>query len=238
MWSGDETTGFVVLDLLCLTNALGPLGQQATHGLDIALSRYEPEDNQRQLDFSALGSRTSIGAVLSAKAQKCFTVRGTGVCGDYVVTSGEQCDAGLLGDTCCTDACQLRSTAVCSDVNSLCCKGCQVAPKSVVCQQVNALTLDCTTNVSCDGVNTTCPSRLPQAPENTSCVAGICKMMEGRIQCLQYCELRGQQQCFCTGNNSCQLCCQDVGGGACTPYSISTPLGNAWIATLLGSSFK
>ncbi|KAL5493315.1 hypothetical protein EMCRGX_G014473 [Ephydatia muelleri] len=37
-------------------------------------------------------------------------------------------------------------------------------------------------------------------------------MMEGRIQCLQYCELRGQQQCFCTGNNSCQLCCQD---GSC-----------------------
>eukprot|EP00731_Ephydatia_muelleri_P035735 Em0153g10a len=60
-----------------------------------------------------LTSRTSIGAVLSAKAQNCFTVRGTGVCGDYVVTSGEQCDAGLLGDTCWTDACQLRSTAMC-----------------------------------------------------------------------------------------------------------------------------
>ncbi|KAL5508984.1 hypothetical protein EMCRGX_G004257 [Ephydatia muelleri] len=58
-------------------------------------------------------SRTSIGAVLSAKAQNCFTVRETGVCGDYVVTSGEQCDAGLLGDTCWTDACQLRSTAMC-----------------------------------------------------------------------------------------------------------------------------
>ncbi|KAL5502744.1 hypothetical protein EMCRGX_G009565 [Ephydatia muelleri] len=40
-------------------------------------------------------------------------VRGTGVCGGYVLTSGEQCDAGLLGDTCCTDACQLRSTAMC-----------------------------------------------------------------------------------------------------------------------------
>ena len=117
-------------------------------------------------------SRTSIGAVLSAKAQNCFTGQclplsrpfpppfvmclcvpsslpppsllpplslppslpppsllpplslppslppslqfvGRGVSGDYVVTSGEQCDAGLLGDTCCTDACQLRSTAMC-----------------------------------------------------------------------------------------------------------------------------
>ncbi|KAL5493308.1 hypothetical protein EMCRGX_G014466 [Ephydatia muelleri] len=194
------------------------------------MNQYAQDGSQPTHKMFSSCSRTSIGAVLSAKAQKCFTVRGTGVCGDYVVTSGEQCDAGLLGDTCCTEACQLRSTdvspAMCSDVNSLCCKGCQVAPKSVVCQQVNALTLDCTTNVTCDGVNTTCPSRLPQAPENTSCVAGICKLKEGRIQCLQYCELRGQQQCFCTGNNSCQLCCQDVGGGACTPYSISTPLGD------------
>ncbi|KAL5475802.1 hypothetical protein EMCRGX_G025660 [Ephydatia muelleri] len=32
---------------------------------------------------------------------------------DYVVTSGEQCDTGLLGDTYCTDACQLHSMAMC-----------------------------------------------------------------------------------------------------------------------------
>eukprot|EP00731_Ephydatia_muelleri_P019339 Em0012g164a len=42
-------------------------------------------------------SRTIIGAVLSAKAQNCFTVSWDGGM-DYVVTSGEQCDTGLLGD--------------------------------------------------------------------------------------------------------------------------------------------
>eukprot|EP00731_Ephydatia_muelleri_P028646 Em0020g290a len=76
-------------------------------------SYHDPATTPSCSNVFIMNHRTSIGAVLSAKAQNCFTVRGTGVCGDYVVTSGEQCDAGLLGDTCCTDACQLRSTAMC-----------------------------------------------------------------------------------------------------------------------------
>ncbi|KAL5494125.1 hypothetical protein EMCRGX_G015402 [Ephydatia muelleri] len=77
------------------------------------MNQYAQDGSQPTHKMFSNCSRTSIGAVLSAKAQNCFTVRGTGVCGDYVVTSGEQCDAGLLGDTCWTDACQLRSTAMC-----------------------------------------------------------------------------------------------------------------------------
>ncbi|KAL5516514.1 hypothetical protein EMCRGX_G001866 [Ephydatia muelleri] len=77
------------------------------------MNQYAQDGSQPTHKMFSNCSRTSIGTVLSAKAQNCFTVRETGVCGDYVVTSGEQCDAGLLGDTCCTDACQLRSTAMC-----------------------------------------------------------------------------------------------------------------------------
>eukprot|EP00731_Ephydatia_muelleri_P023496 Em0015g1079a len=77
------------------------------------MNQYAQDGSQPTHKMFSNCSRTSIGAVLSAKAQNCFTVHGTGVCGDYVVTSGEQCDAGLLGDTCWTDACQLRSTAMC-----------------------------------------------------------------------------------------------------------------------------
>ncbi|KAL5468972.1 hypothetical protein EMCRGX_G030134 [Ephydatia muelleri] len=77
------------------------------------MNQYAQDGSQPTHKMFSNCSRNSIGAVLSAKALNCFTVRGMGVCGDYVVTSGEQCDAGLLGDTCCTDACQLRSTAMC-----------------------------------------------------------------------------------------------------------------------------
>eukprot|EP00731_Ephydatia_muelleri_P034328 Em0055g15a len=60
------------------------------------MNQYAQDGSQPTHKMFSNCSRTSIGAVLSAKAQNCFTVRGTGVCGDYVVTSGEQCDAGLL----------------------------------------------------------------------------------------------------------------------------------------------
>ena len=40
-------------------------------------------------------------------------VGGTGICGDYVVNTGEMCDAGLLGDRCCSQSCQLVKNASC-----------------------------------------------------------------------------------------------------------------------------
>ncbi|KAL5469259.1 hypothetical protein EMCRGX_G030489 [Ephydatia muelleri] len=59
------------------------------------MNQYAQDGSQPTHKMFSNCSRTSIGAVLSAKAQNCFTVHGT-------------------GDTCCTDACQLRSTAMCN----------------------------------------------------------------------------------------------------------------------------
>ena len=53
---------------------------------------------------------------------------------DYVVTSGEQCDTGLLGDTCCTDACQLRSTTMCRcSARLVCICSCEVCVRVLTC---------------------------------------------------------------------------------------------------------
>ncbi|KAL5503564.1 hypothetical protein EMCRGX_G010532 [Ephydatia muelleri] len=77
------------------------------------MNQYAQDGSQPTHKMFSNCSRTSIGAVLSAKAQNCFTGHSWDGGMDYVVTSGEQCDTGLLGDTCYTDACQLRSTAMC-----------------------------------------------------------------------------------------------------------------------------
>lgn len=56
-------------------------------------------------------SRRSIGEVLVNKAT-CF-MEPSSVCGDFQVAEGEACDAGSVGDECCTAQCTFTEGSIC-----------------------------------------------------------------------------------------------------------------------------
>jgi hypothetical protein len=110
----------------------------------------------------------------------------TGVCGNGVVESGEDCDCGLgcADDTCCNGAtCKFKNGAQCDDMNDECCEDCQPQSSGTVCRK----SVDfCTSSSMCDGVSGTCPDAFIQPDgksctitnrnniAGTSCASGVC----------------------------------------------------------------
>ncbi|KII66039.1 Disintegrin and metalloproteinase domain-containing protein 17 [Thelohanellus kitauei] len=76
-------------------------------------------------------------------------------CGDKVLNIGEECDAGVFGDKCCTSDCKLTSKSVCSPKNGLCClKNCQLAEKGTTC-----ISGDDIEESECDGISVICKKK-------------------------------------------------------------------------------
>uniref|UniRef100_A0A8C7ZCU9 ADAM metallopeptidase domain 17a n=1 Tax=Oryzias sinensis TaxID=183150 RepID=A0A8C7ZCU9_9TELE len=162
-------------------------------------------------------SKISVGKTLRSKAPLCFKERNSKVCGNSRVEEGEQCDPGLLNlnkDPCCTPDCQFKTTAKCSDTNSLCCKNCQFKPRGERCQEpINAT---CKGISSCTGNSSECPPP-ENAPDNTVCVdSGQCRSGE----CHPFCEaIQNSHSCACNEtDNSCKVCCKDK-NGFCSPVT-------------------
>lgn len=92
------------------------------------------------------------------------------VCGDGILDGQKECDAGPLGDRCCTPDCKLRPSAECSDANSPCCKACRIAEQGHSCRKSRS---QCQYSTVCDGVNASCPAPL-FAPNGQKCASGVC----------------------------------------------------------------
>lgn len=164
-------------------------------------------------------SRRSIGSVLKVKADVCFSKQAGGFCGNSHVEHGEQCDEGPHGSTessisCCTDKCQFKLEAVCSDVNQECCYRCKFASKNKVCySEQDAL---CEGQARCNGISGDCPPAPPK-PDGSTCLdRGHCQ----NGTCLPFCEYYQQESCICdTVATSCKWCCKRNATGECSPYT-------------------
>ncbi|XP_005094351.1 ADAM 17-like protease [Aplysia californica] len=181
-----------------------------------------------------------ITALLKTKAHECFLPASAsiGLCGDGIVSQGEECDEGFLLFTnttidCCTKRCTLRAGAVCSPSSSPCCSDdCHVAPKTQECKNLDAHV--CRETSYCTGTDhSTCPK--PRAREDdTPCNDhGTCWNGE----CLSFCENRGRTlkppkqlvSCTCDSNREemCSMCCMDILTNECrpteTPYTDGMP---------------
>lgn len=146
-------------------------------------------------------------------------------CGNGIVESGEECDAGQLGqtdrDACCDSDCQLKPSADCSDRNSVCCSGCRRKPAGILCRDENALS--CKKETYCSGTSDDCPEAAPVENGQDCLDRGKCK--DGN--CLPFCETIGMHSCMCDDAkaNYCRRCCrrsvhQNASCDATTPVQI------------------
>ncbi|ELU11170.1 hypothetical protein CAPTEDRAFT_157290 [Capitella teleta] len=187
-----------------------------------SVSGYEPNNKM----FSPCSKR-AMGAVLLSKSKSCFTEKSSGFCGNFEVEEGEECDVGLgvQSDPCCSDECKLRPGAKCSDLNHICCDGCQVADNQKICHE--AKNGSCEAEGRCSGISLTCPPP-PHKPDGTACLdRGECRSG----QCLSMCESQGMVSCICESkendqdeskkklDNSCQYCCKKNSNSPCEPFT-------------------
>jgi hypothetical protein len=82
------------------------------------------------------------------------------VCGDGVVSAGEQCDCGQANcgaiDPCCNGStCRLTAGSACSDFNDTCCRSCQVVSAATPCRASRG---ECDVAETCDGQRGQCPA--------------------------------------------------------------------------------
>ncbi|XP_043935109.1 disintegrin and metalloproteinase domain-containing protein 17 isoform X2 [Protopterus annectens] len=160
-------------------------------------------DHRNNKMFS-ICSKASIYKTLLAKASRCFTEHNNKVCGNSRVDEGEECDPGLsnlYSDPCCSSACQLKHSAICSDRNSPCCKNCQYEKARKKCQEA---------------INATCKGESYCTETENSCkvcckVNGTCvPQTTGNDEFLY---LRKGKPCiegFCNANGKCEMQVQDV----------------------------
>ncbi len=105
---------------------------------------YEPNN----LLFSPC-SRRLIFAVLYSKSSRCFKTPSDHICGNQLVESSEQCDAGMNGDVCCAPDCRLKPVANCSWFNDLCCtQNCKPQSQGHECRAAESA--DCKASARCD----------------------------------------------------------------------------------------
>lgn len=104
-----------------------------------------------------------------------------GYCGDNVLNSGEDCDAGLQGSTCCAGPgdgvtmCQFKNGGVCDDANNTCCYQCQYRPTTYLCQHETECYLpsNCTAQGQCPASQKK-PNGSP-CSNNGTCQSGTCQ---------------------------------------------------------------
>ncbi|XP_059161581.1 ADAM 17-like protease [Physella acuta] len=175
----------------------------------------------------------AIGRHLEMGYGWCFVSKTAkpSLCGNGIVEEGEDCDAGAVGlinaDPCCDKQCWFKDFAVCSDMNTVCCANCKMAPRSMTCFDSHGI--DCKKLNYCSGNGYMC-----QEPENlpdwTPCnYGGQC--YQGK--CLNFCQTKAVKEnlslssCMCRSpDNACKWCCFDNSDprkpGPCTPYSSET----------------
>lgn len=187
----------------------------------------ESPNNRR---FSNCSLRT-IGRQIPAR---CFRARSrlVGFCGNGLVDSGEECDAGAHGlddlDKCCDSHCRLRSFAECSERNSECCSKCKVASAGTLCRSPGYF-LTCAKKSYCTGNSTVCPPSETEADGEKCgpahvCYQGIC---ESPCKTATSTSEKGEifLPCSCkqTLKHLCMYCCFDAtdvnNPGKCTNFS-------------------
>ena len=200
-------------------------------------------NNHKFSDCSRSGMFTVMK--LLVKENNCLVPRPTRMCGNGIVDVAvgpnvteadiEECDSGSIdGDDCCTEECKFTKSAVCSDANSICCRGCQPAPTTTRCFQEFDLDSSCRATEFCDGTSPVCPETKLK-PMGTACLNhGVCTHdADNSKRCVGWCERHGASRCSCTGAESCDVCCQldfavppmcngDVAGFGPTSYDATT----------------
>lgn len=177
-----------------------------------------------------------ITPVLKSKSRLCFieSAMTKTMCGNSIIEEGEECDVGFLEvgeeDSCCTKECKFKGKAVCSDLNQPCCKNCNFAPTTQVCEERNNFT--CLQESKCSGNSTEC-GRTEFLPDNTPCIdQGVC--LGGK--CKGFCDVIGVKinktlkACLCSQNTTamCRRCCAEVNGNVsleCFPTMDLLPEG-------------
>ncbi|XP_041374595.1 ADAM 17-like protease [Gigantopelta aegis] len=167
-------------------------------------------------------SRRYVGAVINAKAYKCFSakVENIPLCGNGKVDRGEDCDGGEQArnglDPCCTSQCRFRGGATCSSMNYECCEKCQMASHGFPCRGDSKYS--CVKAAVCSGTSLDCPKPEPKN-DTTPCLEG--GQCFGGL-CLSYCEVRDRSliSCQCEGDakQACRRCCRSRRPGSkCQP---------------------
>lgn len=230
----DPTTGFRACD--------PPVGRNQGKYL---MFPSATDGDQRNNDAFSPCSVAMISDVVKSKGT-CFQERSqlVGLCGNYQVEEGEECDAGALGmvgaDLCCTKDCALREVTSlgdkveCSDVNDACCENCLVSrpDSNRVCLMHSTGNARCLRSVQCMGEKT-CPQNLTFdlryvdiwsecgqegrcLPPDAKCTSsGNCTGEDsGLLQCYNFCQWHGLKECFCTGSDECRFCCLQTIPGA------------------------
>ncbi|EGD76937.1 hypothetical protein PTSG_07278 [Salpingoeca rosetta] len=162
-------------------------------------------------------SIANVRVVLESPKTDCFSMTPGGACGNYIVDAAgldgmagtdddEECDAGPLGDNCCTAECKLAPGVTCSDANDVCCDSCSFNPNKV-CFQSFMTDKQCRATALCgDNGNTnfsTCPDTGYQ-PLGTICLS--------LGECVE-------------ADDGCMLCCIHNSNETATPYC---PRGYRW----------
>ncbi|KAL1920050.1 uncharacterized protein VTP21DRAFT_1196 [Calcarisporiella thermophila] len=176
-----------------------------------------PTNNVTSTEFSPCAinyicsALPSIGSCLQPPSA-IRRIEKLGMCGNGILEHGEECDVGnKQDDPCCIAAtCKLKPGAVCSDVNSECCKDCQIKPAASVCRAAQS---SCDIPEYCNGTSPFCPEdqRLPDGKDcgdGLKCASGQCTSRD------QQCSLRGGLRTNVTKScpsfaNSCSISCVD-----------------------------
>ncbi|KAK7487925.1 hypothetical protein BaRGS_00020826 [Batillaria attramentaria] len=183
--------------------------------------------------FSPCSKRWILN-VLKSKSQTCFTDKTEAVCGNGLLDDGEECDHhGSAEDECCTTKCTLKPGAICSDLESVCCRHCRASPKGTKCADENRD--ECKDKSYCNGQDyDVCPPPQP-SPDDASCMEDG-KCYKGK--CSTFCEIQGMRAnktlryCVCEQNETaaCRFCCMEVPNGLCEPTQQFLPDGDFCIS--------
>jgi hypothetical protein len=123
------------------------------------------------------GFLPQIGTCLLNPDELTTTIA-SGICGNGIKDSGEDCDCGTSCDTdpCCTTSCKFKSGAVCHDKNDVCCSGCKLKGNGTLCRSSKGV---CDAAEYCDGNSASCPrdefaTSGQTCGDGLTCASGVC----------------------------------------------------------------
>uniref|UniRef100_A0A6G3MH33 Disintegrin and metalloproteinase domain-containing protein 10 (Trinotate prediction) n=1 Tax=Henneguya salminicola TaxID=69463 RepID=A0A6G3MH33_HENSL len=160
--------------------------------------------------------------------RQCLKDTVSGMCGNGVVETGEECDSGQIEDNCCEKAnsinpCKLKEE--CTPFQGPCCnEQCKYKSSGVICFNKT----ECSEQSKCNSSSALCPTQT-YINEDDFCLNQTAVCHSGK--CIKSpCSKFEKWECKCKNKDSCKVCCKDSNSSTdavCTPYNYGNTDGKS-----------